>query len=854
MAPPESPATAPKVCYKYVWAEFVAQWKLENDYKASKAGYSKLAHNRELKPEAATISGLAETLKPVTGGGVIPEKPGYFNVGIIGAGVAGLFTALAIDWINDTIAKEKGSDHLHITYEILEASKEVGGRLYTHHFNKDVLHDYYDVGAMRFPRNAIMDRTFSLFEMLGIKEGKLGDRTHVNDPPRLIKYYLRDDKNKCPTLFNNVRKVGNPYPKDSTETDPFALNVGIAPDKQIPENLLKTSPGDLFEKAIGGFIKYIKKYLDEYIDKKKPMSRAAEEKLWKILMKCDKMSVRQFLRTNGPILDLAEDGEKIPHGANMSYNTIQWLETATYGTGWYDQSLTEAVLESIDFYITDDETKIKETNDHWFCIDGGAQKIAEEMRKKMKNQSAIRFNTQVVGMNANLQINEQVTTSMTVMLKDSISRNSLPSRDYFTVFSSATLGSMNRMDLSKAGLLWDTKQAIRCLGYGASCKVGIKFKTPWWQEAPYDIDQGGLARTDLAPQVCVYPSYNINKEVDPRDKPAVLLVSYTWGQTAQRLASLIASKPRGELDAATNERILKEEAELKEVMLRDLAFLHTDDHNDTKKLAATLKMLNEQYVEHHAYDWYHDPQMAGAFAYFGPSQFSELYPAITKPNAGGQLYFVGEAASAHHAWVVGALESVVRALYLMFDALHQGSRNDPKMKDTYEAYKWAMDLLEFGYIKEHPAEGEKSAAPTATPTPTPLPFFPLPAEMPRYRRNFKNMNFEEPDNSGDRGGFKVAESAAAPQTPHDLLVSESARADAFSQAPAGKSVEVASSPTRQEFSDHPAVIGTGEVKLTYGAALVALSTVESAILTLAELTGEELKDQLQKISHETAST
>lgn len=79
--------------------------------------------------------------------------------------------------------------------------------------------------------------------MLDIKEGKLGDRTHVDDPPRLIKYYLNDDKNVCPTLFNNVRKVGNPYPKDSTEKDPFALNVGIAKDKQIPEKLVTSCYG-----------------------------------------------------------------------------------------------------------------------------------------------------------------------------------------------------------------------------------------------------------------------------------------------------------------------------------------------------------------------------------------------------------------------------------------------------------------------------------------------------------------------------------------------------------------------------------------------------------------------------------
>ena len=49
---------------------------------------------------------------------------------------------------------------------------------------------------------------------------------------------------------------------------------------------------------------------------------------------------------------------------------------------------------------------------------------------------------------------------------------------YFTVFNSTTLAAMQRMDLHEAGLSWGTKQAIRALGYGASCKVAMKFKKP----------------------------------------------------------------------------------------------------------------------------------------------------------------------------------------------------------------------------------------------------------------------------------------------------------------------------------------------------------------------------------------
>lgn len=150
-----------------------------------------------------------------------PEK--VINIGIVGAGAGGLFTALVLDYLNKELAKRsvihgppgtvikpcdeschkpchkpghnlgsgseensdegqrydydpgQGEDHqssvyvprrrkpckLTFKYHILEAGKpeRLGGRLYTHDFGgpRDT-HDYYDVGAMRFPDNPVMER------------------------------------------------------------------------------------------------------------------------------------------------------------------------------------------------------------------------------------------------------------------------------------------------------------------------------------------------------------------------------------------------------------------------------------------------------------------------------------------------------------------------------------------------------------------------------------------------------------------------------------------------------------------------------------------------------------------------
>jgi hypothetical protein len=81
-----------------------------------------------------------------------PPTPLQVKVGIVGAGAAGLFTALTLDYLN-TAQKS-----VVFSYEILEADPaRSGGRLFTYHFSGQG-HDYFDVGVMRFPDHPIMTR------------------------------------------------------------------------------------------------------------------------------------------------------------------------------------------------------------------------------------------------------------------------------------------------------------------------------------------------------------------------------------------------------------------------------------------------------------------------------------------------------------------------------------------------------------------------------------------------------------------------------------------------------------------------------------------------------------------------
>ena len=374
------------------------------------------------------------------------------------------------------------------------------------------------------------------------------------------------------------------------------------------------------------------------------------------------------------------------------YNTTEWMETYSYGTSWYDEALSELVFEEINFGAPLNK---------WWCVEGGSQEIAKRMANRIKNQQSIQFGKRVVKMErlCNKQDNRrQGADCVTIRLE--VEGEESP-RDYDAVFNSAPLGAMQRMDLRGLRLNWGTKQAIRSLGYGASCKVGIKFKYRWWVEEPdLAITKGGVGKTDLPIQNCVYPSYNLTskdasdpEKGDEGKKPGVLLCSYTWSQDAQRIGTLI-NKEGGP----------GTETELKALLIDNLARLHTP-HNNPAEYERLKKLIGDAYITHFAYDWYNDPGTTGAFAYFGPGQFGAMYPWIANLNDGNHI-IIGEAASAHHAWVVGALESAVRGVYQF---LVQHSKNSTHIAAAQQAY--------------HKGEDEKGAIPR--------PFGPLPAEFER---------------------------------------------------------------------------------------------------------------------------
>lgn len=292
-------------------------------------------------------------------------------------------------------------------------------------------------------------------------------------------------------------------------------------------------------------------------------------------------------------------------------------------TGLFDQSLTESVLDSLDFDYPQQPVE-------WCCIDGGGSLLVEKFLERIESKP---------------QLGKQVT-SIAIDRSETNDHNmfvhvrSEPApRKYSTVFNTTSLACMQRMDLSAAELHPAQKEAIRSLHYDTSAKVAVKFSYPWWR-VKCGVTAAGVASTDLPLRLCVYPSYNLS---DGPDRPAVLLCSYTWAQDALRIGALVTdNSPHGE-------------DELRDLIIRDLARLHAD--------CISRDEIDQAYISHYAFDWAKDQNTSGAFALFGPGQFSNMYPYLSRPTADAKLHIVGEATSTHHAWLVGSFDSAYRAVH-----------------------------------------------------------------------------------------------------------------------------------------------------------------------------------------------
>ncbi|WJV29504.1 flavin monoamine oxidase family protein [Rossellomorea sp. AcN35-11] len=162
-------------------------------------------------------------------------------------------------------------------------------------------------------------------------------------------------------------------------------------------------------------------------------------------------------------------------------------------------------------------------------------------------------------------------------------------------------------------------KAIKELHYVSSVKIGLEFKTKFWET----FNNGNII-TDFPLRFTYGPSHGRGEP-----GPGVMLASYSWGQNANLWNSL------------------------------------TEDERIEEALHGLYKVYGDQvyteFTKGASYNWGQNPFSAGCFALFAPNQASDFSDHIYSPEQ--RIHFSGEHTSPFHGWVEGAIESAIRAAY-----------------------------------------------------------------------------------------------------------------------------------------------------------------------------------------------
>ena len=489
-----------------------------------------------------------------------------FYVSLTFLGASGLYTALILDSLN-------------IPYKVLESRDDVGGRLFTHHFidTTGAPYNYFDVGAMRFPKIDNMRRVFHLFEYAALNTGDIQ-----------LNAKLREYHTSCKNAllsYNGVtvRQSDNPG-GDIFKASEFILDTDSAP-------YIKAGINAIINDVIEPFAKGIVNDLETRHTLIGPG--------WRDLMKYDNYSIRGYMAV------VYKPSEKLglppKHLSTDVINWLEtnWLETPTAGQS-FDLAFTDFVTESINFgWSLDSEEDVE-----WSCIEfvfiysvcpvlrlinisvsqsGGSNQIAQCMAKYIRRNKpdVIQLRSSVTSIGLN-----HFSEGLGVVT------NHTEHHSFSHVICTIPLPVLRVIDLSNAKLTTMQSNALRMLNFTQVVKVGLQFKTAWWTSG---IDKrgkrlnivGGETYTDRPLKTIVYPSHG---DVD-EGKTTTLIASYCFGEDAQKLSALIN----------------KDTEKLSKIVLKELADIHDMD----------LDFLRSELIDTFAWSWSDDLHSMGNAFFFG---------------------------------------------------------------------------------------------------------------------------------------------------------------------------------------------------------------------------------------------
>ncbi|THU82925.1 FAD/NAD(P)-binding domain-containing protein [Dendrothele bispora CBS 962.96] len=248
------------------------------------------------------------------------EGSRQLTVGIVGGGIAGLYTALLL--------RREG-----VNFHVFEGSGIVGGRIRTHYFSQEK-DQYFEAGAMRIPYSKFHEITFDLIKYLNVKAGSSDRKIE------LINYVLNTKGNHL--YVNNLRIDTGSGLVDNTTPAQIKWDVP-AKYKNIPAR-------ELMLKAIGPYLERLKK-------------GPFEEEFCNIIREVDNLSFRYFLQYPPKNAGRTENEGYPP-------SVIDFMETVLSQTNQYMLSVPELLMQNLDF---------GEPESEWKTINHGMSRLPEAM-------------------------------------------------------------------------------------------------------------------------------------------------------------------------------------------------------------------------------------------------------------------------------------------------------------------------------------------------------------------------------------------------------------------------------------------------------------------------------------------
>ncbi|KLP07501.1 L-amino-acid oxidase [Fusarium fujikuroi] len=474
-----------------------------------------------------------------------------YNVGIVGAGIAGLYTALLLQ-------REGHSVH------IFEATNRIGGRVYTHYFTA-AENQYYEAGAMRIPDIESHGVVFSLIKYLN---------GHKNVPARmdirLIDYVYRHENNDM--YFNSSTVQG----------EVMTLTPLTAGWISVPESYKTKNAGELLDEAFCGLSHGENDSFDRAISR--------------IVREYDHCTFRHFLIS-------------VKH---WPPSVIDFVEATVFQPNEFSLSVPEIYMRLQEFKAG-----------KWKTINQGMSRLPEAMAWLVGYQ--------------NITIGAQVTQVITLNDKririKAVGHDGIIDAEFDRLILAIPPAALQRIANRPTWSL-EKETAIRSLQLEPLYKMGLRFKTRFWEDVSCGGNFGGQTNTDLPIRWLVFPSHGIGES-----EPGVLLV-YGWMTDAANWFPLDPIQRRA-------------------LALECIAKMFQGKRDRT---GAEIN-VHELLIESSDTIW--SEQTATGATMFRPGQLTRHFAEASRPE--GNIFFAGEHLSYHHTWIAGAIHSGIQAARDLLD-------------------------------------------------------------------------------------------------------------------------------------------------------------------------------------------